>query len=128
MSSKKTILIVDDDPTFVETTKIALEKDYDIQTANNGKECLEKVDKDKPDLIILDVMMRHLGEGIDVANKLKSEDSTRNIPIIMLTGVSKVYDMSTQVDKSQYQSDAWIEKPIEPEKLLEEVKKLLADS
>ena len=126
MTSQKTVLLVDDDPIFLETTKIALENNYNILTAANGDECLDIVGKESIDLIILDVMMRHLGEGVDVAKKLKSQDETKNIPIIMLTGVSKVYDMSTQTDKEQYQSsELWLEKPVEADQLLKEVKNIL---
>jgi len=128
MSKKKTILLVDDDPTFLETTKIALEQHYNIQTAKDGNECFEKVEKEKPDLIILDVMMRHLGEGINVADKLKSNENTRKIPIIMLTAVNKVYDLSAEVEQSQFQkSDTWLEKPVEPKTLLYEVEKLIEE-
>jgi len=102
-----------------------LEQFYDVRTASDGKQCLEIIGNIKPDLVILDVMMRHLGEGLDVASKLKSDAKTKNIPIIMLTGVSKVYDMSTQVDNAKYVSDVWLEKPVKPEKLLKEVQKLL---
>ena len=127
MSVQKTILLVDDDPVFVETTRIALEQHYNIRAAKDGKECLDAVEKEKPDLIILDVMMRHLSEGINVAEKLKRDENTRQIPIIMLTSVSQVYDMSTEVDPSEYQkSDIWIEKPVEPQKLLQEIEKLLS--
>ena len=126
--SDKTVLLVDDDPTFLETTKIALENNYKILTAANGKECVEVLNSEKVDLIILDVMMRHLGEGVDVAKKLKNDDTTKDIPIIMLTGVSKVYDMSTQLDKSQYHfSDLWLEKPVEADQLLKEVEKFIGN-
>ena len=126
MALTKTVLLVDDDPIFLETTKIALENHYNILTAANGDECLNIVGKEKVDLVILDVMMRHLGEGVDVAKKLKAREDTKNIPIIMLTGVSKVYDMSTQTDKTQYQSsELWLEKPVEADQLLKEVKKII---
>lgn len=126
MSEKKTILLVDDDPIFVETTKIVLENEYEIMTACDGTECIQKIEEKKPDLIILDVMMKHLGEGVDVSLKIKNEKKTKDIPIIMLTGVSKTYDMSTVADQSMYNSsDLWLEKPVDPEKLLLDVKKLV---
>jgi len=123
--SKKTVLLVDDDETFLETTSISLEDNYNIVTAKDGSECFEKVAKEKPDLILLDVMMKHLGEGVDVAAKLKSDDKTKAIPIIMLTGVNKIYDMSTQSDTSMYKSDVWLEKPVDSDTLLAEVQKFI---
>lgn len=125
MGKKKTILLVDDDPTFVEATKIALEKHYEIETAKDGKDCLSKIKSVKPDLILLDIMMRHLGEGIDVAKELKSDNATAAIPIIMLTGVNEVFDLSTQVDKSQLKYDSWLEKPVESDQLLKEIGKFI---
>ncbi|MFC1669329.1 response regulator [Spirochaetota bacterium] len=127
MNKQSTILLVDDDTTFLETTKIALENNYNIITATNGSECLEIIKTGKPNLIILDVMMSHLGEGINVAREIKTREETKDIPIIMLTGVDKVYDMSTQIDKSQYShSELWLEKPIDNEQLLKEVETILA--
>ncbi len=122
----KTVLLVDDDPVFVETTRIALENDFNIITACDGDECMERIEKEMPDLILLDVMMKHLGEGVDISEKLKKAEKTKNIPVIMLTGVSKIYDMSTITDQSTYNhSDLWLEKPVDSEKLLEDVKRLI---
>ena len=126
MSSQKTIMLVDDDEIFVDATKIGLESKYNVETAKDGKECIEKVGTVKHDLIVLDIMMRHLGEGLDTSTQLKTDNATKDIPIIMLTGVSEVYDISTQVDKSQLKYDAWFEKPVDNDKLISEIEKLLA--
>ncbi|MCP4132036.1 MAG: response regulator [bacterium] len=123
--SNKTIFLVDDDPTFIETTKIALEGAYNIETAKSGKECLERVGAMKPDLIILDVMMRHLSEGVDTSKKLGEDAATKDIPVIMLTGVNEVYDLESEADKSQFRYDLWLEKPVEPDQLLKEAEKLV---
>ncbi|MCP5005992.1 MAG: response regulator, partial [Planctomycetes bacterium] len=94
--AKSEILIIDDDPDISEAMRITLEANaYSVITAKNGKEGLEKVKTETPDLIILDVMMDTDTEGFHVAYQLRSEESDseykdyRNIPILMITAISR---------------------------------------
>ena len=82
------ILIIDDDPDIVEGMKVVLEsKNYQIDTAKNGQEGLEKVKLNRPDLIILDIMMETADRGFEVARDLKKDANYKNIPILMLTAI-----------------------------------------
>jgi len=122
---RKTVLITDDDGVFVEALTAVLESRYTVRTASNGKEALESVAERRPDLILLDVMMDYLSEGFDVARKLRTDPETESIPIIMLTGVDQMYNYRMEVDESWVPCDRYFEKPIAPDKLLEEVKALI---
>ena len=121
----KSILLVDDDAVFVEAVAVVLESRYAVRTASNGSEAMDKIAEQRPDLIILDVMMDYISEGFDVARKLRSSDDTKSIPIIMLTGVDQMYNYRMEVDESWVPCDRYMEKPVEPEKLLAEVESLL---
>ena len=85
----KKILLVDDDVDFITITQAQLQKSgFDVEVAYNGEECLEKVTKNNPDLILLDVMMPGK-DGFDVCEKLKTDEETKRIPIILLTAQKK---------------------------------------
>ncbi len=122
---RKIVLLVDDDVDVIEQMKIAIEKEYNVMIAGSGEEALEKLAETKPDCIVLDVMMSHLSDGLDITKKIKENNATKDIPIIMLTGVNQYYDYSTQVEEGYFPYDKWLNKPIKSEKLLEEIKSLI---
>jgi CheY-like chemotaxis protein len=129
MATKKKVLLVDDDGAFVEMNKSLLEKKgYEVSAAYNGKECMEKLNASKPDLIVLDVMMTRMGEGFDVSRDVRNSEQFKNIPIIMLTGVNQTVPFKFEPDPVWLPVDTFLEKPVKPERLLEEVKKVLAAS
>ncbi|MFV2040642.1 MAG: response regulator, partial [Candidatus Hydrothermarchaeales archaeon] len=79
------ILLVDDEPEIMATTKIVLERaGYRVIEAESGAECLEKLKKKQPDLILLDVMLPD-ESGWDVCRKIKKDGKTRDIPVVMFT-------------------------------------------
>jgi CheY-like chemotaxis protein len=123
--SKKTVLMVDDDEIFVEATRAILETRYEVRVASCGSEGLAEVAKEKPDLIILDVMMDHISEGFDVAKKLRTNDETKAIPIVMLTGVDQVYNVRMEVGEGWVPCDRYLEKPVAPDELLKVVGELI---
>lgn len=125
MADKKTVLLVDDDAVFLEAVSAVLESEYRIRTAAHGGEAVESISAEKPDLVILDVMMNYMSEGFDVARKLRTDPVTEKIPIIMLTGVDQVYNMRMEVDESWVPCDRYLEKPVKPQDLLEQVKELI---
>jgi len=122
---RKSILITDDDEVFVEALTAVLESRYAVRTASSGKEALESIQKERPDLIILDVMMDYMSEGFDVARKLRTNPETESIPIVMLTGVDQAYNYRMETDESWVPCDRYLEKPIPPEKLLAEIQDLI---
>ena len=128
MDTKKTVLLVDDDVDLLEQVRIVVVKDYDVDCAYNGIEALKKVAAKKYDCIVMDVMMETLSDGLDTAKKIKENEATRAIPVIMLTSVNKYYDYRTQVDADYFPNDKWLDKPVDPKTLLAEIGKLVKES
>jgi len=124
MDAKKRLLLVDDDADFVETNRAVLEENgYDVIVAYNGRECLDQVKKSKPDLILLDIMMTTVGDGMFVAQDLRRNDATQDIPIIVITSLNQVSPYNMGPDDAWMPVDAFLQKPVVPEVLLETVKK-----
>lgn len=123
------ILIIDDDVDIVEATKIVLEsKGHKTIAANEGEAGYLKAEKEKPDLIILDVMMKTKDQGFQVSYKLKNNPELSNIPILLLTSVGKEtgFKFSKETDEDYLPVDELAEKPIKPKDLLAKVDKLLS--
>jgi CheY-like chemotaxis protein len=123
--ARPTVLVVDDDAVFVESLTAVLQTRYEVRSAGNGSEAVVAVEEEPPDLVILDVMMDHMSEGFDVARSLRADDATSLIPIIILTGIGRVYDLRMEVDESWVPADRYFEKPIAPEELLRAVAALI---
>ncbi len=125
------ILIVDDDPDFAVVMKTVLEGEkYSVDTAPGKTEALQKLGADKPDLLILDVMMDTWSDGFEMARDLKKNPEYKDMPIIMLTGVEQrtgIEFKSTAGDPEWLPVDAFLDKPVEPKVLLAEVEKLLSN-
>jgi two-component system alkaline phosphatase synthesis response regulator PhoP len=135
MTNQK-ILIIDDDPDIVEAMRMPLEANsYNVISASNGKDGLQRAKGEVPDLIILDVMMETDTEGFHVAYELRSEEpdaeykNCKKIPILMITAISQKKGMhfSLEKDDTFLPVDSFIEKPIQPKDLLEKVSELLAN-
>lgn len=123
------ILIIDDDADIVEAMKVVLEaKDYKVISAESGQEGMNKVKQDKPDLIILDVMMESADKGFDVARELKQDKDYKDIPIVMLTAIKEKtsFDFKTEAgDETWLPVDDYCDKPINPEELIKKVDSFL---
>jgi CheY-like chemotaxis protein len=126
--ARKTVLLVDDDRVFVAAVTAILESRYRVRSASNGQDALRKIGEERPDLIILDVMMDYLSEGFDVARKLRTDPGTQSIPLILLTAVDSMYDYRMEMDESWVPRDRYLEKPVEPATLLAEVEALIEPS
>jgi CheY-like chemotaxis protein len=124
MSSKK-VLLVDDDAVFVMSVAAVLGTRYEVVTASNGTEGRAKARSEKPDLVILDVMMDHLSEGFDVAKELRQDDSLAAMKIMMLTAVDEVYNVRMEVGENYVRADRFVEKPVTPEQILTHVEELI---
>lgn len=131
MDPQPKILVVDDDPDIVQAIKLVLEsRQYQVVTAANGDEGLDKIREEKPDLIILDLLMPKK-DGFAVIRELKESPKFAkhsNTPILILTAVRedasrRRYELETGV---KMDVDDYVEKPIAPEALLHRVEKLLA--
>jgi two-component system, OmpR family, alkaline phosphatase synthesis response regulator PhoP len=127
MSEKKKILLVDDDPDFVEAVRVIVESGgYAVRVAYDGQEGLEAVAEEKPDLIVLDVMMPVMN-GHETCARLKADPETAKIPIILLTAVADRVTTSTYSHRDMLESEAedYLPKPVEPAELLELIKSWL---
>jgi len=125
---KKRVLLVDDEVDFVEINKAALEnKGYEVIPAYNGEEGMQKALQEKPDIIILDVMMKTKTEGFEVARKLRKYEEMKNVPIIMLTAIRERMDIKFKIhpDEEWLPVTEFVEKPVPPDKLIEKVEQML---
>ena len=118
----KTILIIDDDMEYVESTAATLqESGYTVISRNNGSMGFEAAKAESPDLILLDVMMRYDSEGLDTMGKLGGDPATRDIPILLITGIRHPEDLPMQSDSIK----GTLEKPVNPPVLLTAIEKAL---
>jgi CheY-like chemotaxis protein len=117
------ILLVDDEPDIRYLTRRMLEKvGHSVVEAENGEMALRTLQKeDKPDLILLDVRMPGLN-GWEVCRRIKSDDKTKSIPVVMFTVRTSEEDMQKSVD---YGAEAHINKPFDKDELLKLVEKML---
>ena len=128
------ILVIEDDPDMVMAVRMPLETNgHEVVVASTGKEGLEKVKEVEPDLIILDVMMETTTAGFQVSLQLRSPDPNseyaayKQIPIVMLTAIHTTTSLRFGPDEVYLPVDDFVEKPIDPDLLLEKVKTLLGD-
>ena len=127
MSIEPKILIIDDDKDMVEALKIVLEgESYKVTAAFDGKQGLDAVRKERPDLIILDLLLP--GEdGAAICHNLRNNSEYQDIPILVLTALAKKVERKVfpKVKGETLKVDEYLEKPINPQNLVNKVKKLL---
>ena len=128
--SAPTILIIDDDPDFVEITKAILEtKQYKVRFAYDPDEGLARLEEESPDALILDVMMGKGAEGFIFARKMRKDPRFNKIPILMLTSMREQTGFDFPGDRIHAKFlpvDDYIEKGVEPKVLLEKIEQQLA--
>jgi len=125
MKNKTKILVVDDDPQALMLMEAMLTPHgYDVVLINDGKQAIQTARKEKPDLILLDIMMPDM-DGYTIANKIKKEETIKNIPIVMVTALGLD---GNKVFASIVGASAYITKPIDKKVLLETVAHFLPDS
>ena len=120
-----TILLVDDDPVFVDAMTAVLATRYDVRTATDGEEAMASLTAQRPDLIVLDVMLTYPSEGYDLAATLKKNPETAEIPIVMLTGVNRVFEIRSRLEKSWVEVEGFHTKPPDFGKLIETIEEHL---
>lgn len=123
------ILIIDDDPDVLFALRAMLEQEgYQVLTAKTGLEGIQRVQLDKPDLILLDLMIERHDTGFTVAKTIKADPATRDIPIIMVSAVRDVtgFDFNQDRDGHWMKTDAFLEKPYNPEEVLKKISEMLA--
>lgn len=118
----KKLLIADDEPHIVKVLEIRLKKaGYDVRTANDGEQTLERIKEDKPDLVVLDVMMPP-PNGFQLCRMLKDDAKYKDIPIILLTAKTSESDQFWGMESG---ASAYMTKPYSPEDLLGKIRELV---
>ena len=127
MSVGRKILVVDDDPIYVKSTKAILESHgYQVDSAQNGEEALAKMGQEKPDLVLLDVMMDWVLEGVTISQEMMSQRELQPIPIIMVTSIRDSEYRGTFPQDQYLHINSWLDKPCPPDKLVAEIERTLA--
>lgn len=128
MNRPAKILIVDDDPDFVNATRIILEKkDYKVDVAHNRNEAMDKIQEVKPDLILLDIMMDRLDDGFTICYKLKHDPDLKKIPVFTISSITEKtgFKFNPKTDGEYFEANDYAVKPIEATDLLQRVEALL---
>ena len=126
--SKKRILIVDDDQDYGDALRIVLENNgYEVNHVLNIRDGQKALEGEKPNLIILDVMMDRHTDGFDFCYDLKHDEACRTIPIMMVTAVTEKtgFKFSPETDGEYLEADAYVAKPIPVVELLSRVNKMI---
>jgi len=124
MEKNKTVMVVDDNPDIVTIVKTILEgKGYVVQSAYSGQEVFNLLSEQKPDLIVLDIMMPQM-DGLEVLTRLKGEPSTATIPVILLTAKVQYEDV---LGGYKMGADYYITKPFTSTQLLNGINLLLGE-
>ncbi len=120
-----TVLIVDDDPDFVETTRLVLEAHgHEAMMAADGDEALAKIRATPPDVVLLDVMMRSILEGVHVSQELWADQDLRRIPVVMVSSIANTQHAEMFPVGEELNIDGFLTKPIKAETLLKEIARL----
>lgn len=127
MTEKQLILVVDDDPDLVESVSMKLESEnFRVAKAYDGVEAMDRIKQERPELIILDVMMPRKN-GYTLCDELKTSEEYRDISVVLLTAVAEAVTSTsyTHMDGKNTLADDYIPKPIELDRLMEIVKDLI---
>ncbi|MFO8072189.1 MAG: response regulator [Polyangia bacterium] len=122
------ILMIDDDSDFHDAYEPVLTANgYEVAHAYDPEEGIEKVESEKPDLVVLDIMMPDGHEGFEVARKIRKELQILDLPIIVLSSIheSKQIPYRFDIDQTHLPVDLWLDKPVDPGDLLEKVRAAL---
>jgi len=123
--AKGKILVVDDEVYIVHILDFSLGMEgYEVITALDGEQGLEKAREEQPDLVVLDIMMPKL-DGYETCRMLKSDDRTRNIPVILLSAKGRNIDQKVGFEVG---ADDYIVKPFSPRKLVERINSILGQN
>lgn len=130
--SHATILLVDDDPDFLECHRLLLESaGYGIVTASDPDQAWQLLRERTPDLVVTDLMMSRLDAGFSLARRIKLDPDLRRVPVIIATAASgqRGYDFRPQSpdDLAAMHADAYFDKPVPPQPFLERISFLLQD-
>ena len=126
MAGRAKVLVIDDEPDLVEMLRMALERQFEVIVAFDGKEGVAKAKAEKPDAIVLDIMMPEK-DGFAACRELKSNPQTALTPILILTGVADYFGRTkyTKLSGMEIEAEDFISKPVDPNELVSRVAALL---
>jgi DNA-binding response OmpR family regulator len=119
------IIIVDDNPDLLFTMETFLKRNgFETLTAKDGRKGLELIKEERPDLVLLDIMMESTYSGLDVCKKIRADPDLKDIPIIGISGIGDELGIHLDYwgDDEYFRVDEFFEKPVDREKLLERIK------
>jgi two-component system, OmpR family, response regulator VicR len=123
--AKKCIVYIEDDPEMLDLVELILNRHgFDVHGAHGGREGIDLVHQEHPDLILLDLMMPDL-DGWDVYQQLKAEPDTKNVPVIVITAKTQSIDKVLGLHIAKV--DDYISKPFRPQELLDSIEKVLSE-
>ena len=121
------VLVVDDDPDFVRVTSKVLEKaGHQVISAASGAKALKAMRQTTPDVVLLDIMMSYILDGLDVSREMAEDPELHDIPVIMVTSLTGVKGSGVFPTDEYVPVDEWLSKPVDPETLLARVSAALA--
>ncbi len=121
------VLVVDDDPDFVKVTGKILEKaGYEVVSASNGAKALQTMRSNPPDVVLLDIMMAYILDGLDVSREMAEDPTLKDIPVIMVTSLTGVKGSGLFPTDEYVPVDEWLSKPVEADVLLRRVSEALS--
>jgi len=126
MAKKGVILVVDDDPDFVEIARTVLEADgFEVISASHGSQGLARMRAEHPDLVLLDVMMSSVLDGVSVSQTMREDPDLKLIPLVMVSSIAES-EHADQFPTDEYiHVDSWLSKPVQPQELLRKVNALI---
>ena len=122
------ILLIDDDPDFIEINKMILEANgYETDSAGSSSEAMAKLEQNRYDLVVIDLIMEELDSGFSIAYNIRDSEKTRHLPILMLTSAQEQTGFTFEIskDKDWMKVDDFAAKPLKAAELLQRVDKLL---
>ena len=123
---KAKILVVDDDPDFVAYSQTVLESaDYEVVSAGNSDQGMRALAQEKPDLVVLDVIMSSVLDGLSMSQRMAEDDMYCHVPILMVTSIANTDYLALFPTDESIHIDAFITKPVAPRELLRQVARLL---
>ena len=120
------ILVVYDDPDFFSyASKVLGKAGHEVVSAANGAKALQAMRKDVPDVVLLDIMMSYILDGLDVSREMAEDPKLKDVPVIMVTSLTGVRGSGAFPTDEYVPADEWLSKPVDPDTLLQRVSQVV---
>jgi CheY-like chemotaxis protein len=120
------VLVVDDDPDFVEIVSMVRRKEgYEMESASSGDDALKQMRASPPDVLLLDVMMSTILDGVNVSFTMSEDPVLKNVPIVMISSIPDSAHADEFPTDEYVPISAWLTKPVQPQQLVDTVKRVI---